>query len=250
MALGLGITTVIVLLRPPAETVYQGRTVTQWLDRMRYCSPTGFQPGEPQTDPALVAIKRIGSPAASVCFKHLSTAREFPLEHRLWMQARTFANYGTRPPDPTVSRWTCAAAALIYLGPGQEGGVSKVIQGVLKAPITRPAAANAFFLIGTNEPSVLPALLAGLEDSRVPVREFCAEAIGSLIPWAGPALLTLTNLVNDPDLVVRNYAIGTLGGVGKGNPALAELIRDAMARTTNGDVIASGVRALNQLASP
>jgi hypothetical protein len=238
---------VFILKRHRSEPVYQGRTVTEWLDRVRYCSPAGFQPGEPQTDPALVALKRLGAPAAPVCWKHLSMARELPWVHQVWMQWRTWVHGGQRLPDPKVSRWTCAAAALIYLGPAAGGGVTKVIDAVLLAPIARPAAANAFFLIGTNEASVLPALLAGLKDPRMPVREFCAEAIGGLAPWAGPNLMILTNLIDDPDMVVRNYAIGTLGRIGAGNPEISVLLQDRLSIATDRNEISTLNQALNNL---
>lgn len=60
----------------------------------------------------------------------------------------------------------------------------------------------------------------------------------------------LTNLVRDPDRIVRNYAIGTLGAIGKGNAEVSNLLQDAMIRSTDRDTGAVIGRALNDLGVP
>ena len=171
----------------PSEPVYQGKTVTQWLDSMR-CATNSFQPGEPQSDPALMALKQMGSGAVPVCLQHLATGRD-PSKSRLaalivratigglFSRQRTVQVWPLAFPDINVKRWTCATAALLCLGPDQQAGVPRVIEAVLTAPWARPAAANAFFIVATNEPSTLPNVIHGLQDPRLVVRQFCAESI-------------------------------------------------------------------------
>jgi len=243
--------------RRPPEPTYQGKTVTEWLDAMAYATG-GFQPGEPRDDPAFTAIRHIGAAAVPVCIRHLQTGREPSKFQRRWMMARASLRglfSGSRNvqvwppawPDREVKRWTCASAALIWLGPEQQAGVPRLIDAVSVSPFARAAAANAFFLVGTNQPSALPALISGLGDSRLMVRQFCAEAISRMSPWAATALPALTNLVHDPDRTVRTYAIGTLGAAGKGNAGVSGLLRDAMSRSTDADTRAVIGRALNDL---
>jgi hypothetical protein len=243
---GVGILAVI-LFRSSSETTYQGKTVSKWLGMQRYCSVDGFQPGEPETDPALVAIRQLGAPAAPVCFRYLINAREPPRFIKVLQDLMRPIRGNGPPADPNVSRWTCAAAALLYLGPKNGGGVDKVIDAILVAPIARPAAANAFFLIGTNEATILPALVAGLGDRRPLAREFCAEALARMSHWAEAALPALTNLVNDSNIVVRNYSIATLGTVGKDNPEVMQFLQHVMATTTNSGVRANTGRILQHL---
>ncbi|MDB6037867.1 MAG: hypothetical protein JWM99_1708 [Verrucomicrobiales bacterium] len=239
-----------ILFRSPSEPAYQGKTVSEWLGKQRYCSVDGFQPGEPETDPALVAIRQLGAPAAPVCVQYLLNAHEPPHFITLLQEVIRPLRGNGPPADPNVSRWTCAAAALLYLGPKNGGGVEKVINAILVAPVARPAAANAFFLIGTNEPTILPALIAGLGDRRPLARQFCAEAIARMSLWAAAALPTLTNLVNDSNIVVRNYSIAALGTVGKDNPEVMQLLQNVMATTTNSDVLANTGRILQHLQQP
>ena len=66
-------------------------------------------------------------------------------------------------------------------------------------------------------------------------------------PWAGAALLALTNLVHDPDRAVRNYAIGALGVIGRGNEEVAQLLRSAMSGSTDRDTGAVIGGPLNDL---
>jgi hypothetical protein len=236
-----------ILYSTHSEPTYQGKTVTQWLGMQRYCSVDGFQPGEPETDPALVAIRQIGAPAAPVCVQYLVNAREPPRFIKALQDAIRPIRGNGPPADPNVSRWTCAAAALLYLGPKNGGGVDKVIDAILVAPAARPAAANAFFLIGTNEATILPALVAGLGDRRPRAREFCAEAIARMSHWAEAALPALMNLANDSNIVVRNYSIATLGTVGKDNPEVMQFLQHVMTTTTNSDVLANTSRILQHL---
>ncbi|PYK59724.1 MAG: hypothetical protein DME21_12605 [Verrucomicrobia bacterium] len=180
---------------------------------------------------------------------------------------RTVQVWPPRFPDNKVKRWTCATAALICLGPDRGAGVPKIIETMLAAPLARPAAANAFFLTGTNEPSTLPALLAGLKDSRLPVRQFCAEAVFRMAPWVPPTVVsTLTNAVSDPDPMVRAYVIGTLGSALTNSPdantrlasvralddlgATASAVIDALARAkSDGDrfVAAQAITTFDRL---
>ncbi len=257
MALGLLALFLALRNRVPPEPTYQGKKVSEWLDAMAYATG-GFQPGKPRDDPAFAAIGRIGAAAVPVCIRHLQTGREPSPWRRRWTMTRAILDglfSGSRNvqvwppafPDREVKRWTCASAALIWLGPDQQAGVPKLIDIVSVSPFARPAAANAFFIVGTNQASALPALIDGLGDSRLVVRQFCAEAICRMSPWAGAALPALTNLVHDPDRTVRNYAIGTLGAIGKGDEEVARLLRDAMTSSTDQDTSAVIGRALNDL---
>jgi len=240
------------------EPKYQGTTVTQWLDAMAYANGP-FVPGEPNTDPALQAVKAIGRAAVPVCVSHLETGREPSPLRRRWLMARaavegrfksqrTVQVWPPRFPDNTVKRWTCATAALICLGPDRGAGVPKIIETVLAAPLARPAAVNAFFLTGTSEPSTLPALLAGLKDSRLPARQFCAEAVSRMAPWVPPTVIsTLTNAVSDPDPMVRAYVIGTLGSAGKGDFDVAQLLVNVLTNSPDANTRLAAVRALDDL---
>ena len=150
-------------------------------------------------------------------------------------------------PNADVKRWTCATAALLCLGPDQQAGVPTVIEALLMAPWARPAAANAFFIVATNEPATLPALIQGLHDPRLAARQFCAESICRMSLWAGPALPSLTNLVRDADRAIRNYAIGTLGVIGKGNADVVRILEAAIIDCKDPDTASVLTRALNDL---
>jgi len=65
--------------------------------------------------------------------------------------------------------------------------------------------------------------------------------------WAGPALPALTNLVRYADRTVRNYAIATLGVIGKGNAEALHILRGAATDWKDRDTASVLTRALNDL---
>jgi hypothetical protein len=175
---------------------------------MGYASD-GFIPGEPEKDSNLVTLRSFGSDAVTLASESLANARDQSRIQKFLNAMRV--DFGHDPePRREVGRWTCAAALILFSGPEKGGGVTNLIEAVVRSPMVRPAVANAFFVVGTNHPSIVPALKEGLADNRLTVRQFCIEAIARMSPWAHPLIPEIRKLVNDPDPIMRMYATGIL----------------------------------------
>jgi HEAT repeat protein len=108
----------------------------------------------------------------------------------------------------------------------------------LKSPsaFTRQDAAAALAELGPGASEAVPALIPLLKDASPPVRRQAAEAINSVGPGAKGAIEAFLEFLKSPDeeIPAREAAIGALGRVGQGTPAviaaLTKTLQDKEAR--------------------
>lgn len=189
-----------------SEPAYQGKTVTEWLDVI---ASDGTLAGAGQIDdhPALMAITAIGPGAVPTLKRHLQSEVSLgvmlinqPLGKRGIQRVR----------DELTARRKAAALALLVLASERGAGLPTILEAVALSPCLHTETPTVFHVIGTNGPSILRGLSAGLGDSNSFVRGFCARGLHALGPQSRPALRALTNAVSDSDSVVVLFSISTL----------------------------------------
>lgn len=215
------------LLRPrPQEPVYQGKTLSQWLQRVDVWYSTSPVAAEP-------ALLIMGTNAVPFLIADLR-AREFPLEKKLYP---FLARHSLLPSDFRLASYRRyrALKALPFLGPLAKPAIP-ALADCLDRPENALDAVNALSHDDPGgkpslAPEATPAFLKALTNSTPQIRSIAANYLGLSQCYPEIVVPALIRALKDPDPEVRRMAASSFGGIYKKEsatvvPALIETLDD------------------------
>ena len=217
------------------EPVFEGRTLSNWLDHhvaSSAASPPYGSPGWKEADDAIRHIGTNGIPTLLQMLrakdrppwvrKLIETARRFGLrrlQYRYAVDLHEEAEYAFEMLGSTAasavpeliriyeqnlspSSQSCTALALGHIGRGAEAALPVLIHDFAHTNAdVRFHAVSAVMSIGGNPEVVIPALTRALEDSQVNVRWNALVGL-SMFGWRGrSAVPEILKMLNDPGMV-------------------------------------------------
>jgi len=219
----------------PREPVFEGRTLTRWLDHHVASSAASPPYGSPGWKKADEAIRRIGTNAIPTLLemirakdrppfvlKLMDTARRFGfpvMKYRHAMARHEEAEYafemlGTNAVSAvpeliriyeqniSPSSQRCAALALGHIGPAAQAALSALIQRFTHTnDDLRFYAVSAVMSIGGEPSVVVPALTSALKDPNVNVRWNALSGLSRFGGRARPAVPKILKMLDDPGMV-------------------------------------------------
>jgi len=215
VGLGIVIGAIVVLSRPEREPEYGGKKLSEWVREFR--TPT-------RSWEADVAIRHLGTNALPYLIKWMSYELA-PWKVKVY---NGLPNFLRRPFNSWIQKDLLATAAarafenaVDNLGPDARP-VAPVLIKLMNDPKRKQSAGRAAMAIGHLGDEFLPALTAALTN-RSSIRSYVVSGIGSMGTNAWPAAPALTNLLDDPDPVLRQLAAGWLRRIDPGNVRTNEL---------------------------
>ena len=261
------------VLSGPQEPVYQGHTVSYWLEH--YCQDLGSNIDGPVPEPrAVEAIRHIGTKAIPTLLR-MVRAHDAPLKLQLMTALAqkqhlihiSFTSWCLPGGAVVLSRAEKRHRFEIRFTPAWEANfqasqafkelgsaASNVVPGLIEicdaniSPPSRAAAAEALGCIGPAAKLAVPALLRTLADTNYAPRSASVRALGSI--HAEPQLVVpaLMKALSDPGLSVIEpaWALGDYGpDATVAAPLLTNLLHD-----TNADVRWAATYALKRINAP
>lgn len=211
----------------PREPVFEGRTLTSWLDHHVASSdarPPYDSPGWKKADEALRAIGTNGIPTLlkmirakdppQIILKTLATARRYGLTRMTY-----------RYSEP---RQREAEYAFRVLGTNAAGAVPGLIR-IYRAnisPLSQMYAALSLGNIGRAAQAALPALIDNFTHTNKDVRFYAVSAVMSIGGQPDVVIPALTSTLKDPNVNVRwNALVGLSKFGGRARPAVPEILK-------------------------
>ncbi len=212
----------------PRQPVYQGRTLSSWLDDLDY------EVDAPKVWKASDAIKKIGSPALPQIIKLLKA--EDSMYSRLGVELLTLARVKQSRFVPAWRHHWKATLAFRALGPRASPAVPELV-AMLPDTEQKMETLEALGLIGPAAEEAVPAIIQCLKDGSGSVRCAAAEALGRIAGHPELAVPALIKALEHPQPNTRWHAADALGAFGESAkssvPALENILNDpsAEART-------------------
>jgi RNA polymerase sigma factor (sigma-70 family) len=221
--IGVGVA-VVSTLSEPADPVYQGKPISQWVNELRV-SPPPQRRLEP-TNGSWAAILSVGSPSLPYLVKNM----------------RLPENQGER-------------RELAELRAKQANAPDALGEANVDALERRRAAFWALGAIGPFAKPALPDLLKGLTDPDSGVRWLAAEALANISDSSTEVVRALARTLQDSESFVRLQAISTLTQLGTNSvhalPEVIELLDDLdsgpMAASCLGEMGSAAAPAIDRL---
>jgi len=221
--LGLAVVCYLVL-RAPREPVYQGKTLSVWLETYNPASGPGR--GSPAWKAADEALRHIGTNAIPCLLRKLR-ARDSGLKLRLvaWAQRQHFIKIHF---VPAAARNIEASRAFIVLGSTAKAALPDLIKAYQETQSVEAWSAieDALAWIGPEARPALPLLLRAATNANSRVRANALWALGEIHAQPEACVPALLRGLNDGDAWVQTSAAHALGMFGPAAsaaiPALAQ----------------------------
>ena len=219
----------LVLWQPsgPREPVFEGRTLTSWLDHhvaSSDASPPYNSPGWKKADEALLAIGTNGIPTL---LKMIRAKDPPPIVLQMLAMARRYGLKRLNYRD-AESRQREAEYAFRGLGTNAAIAVPELIR-IYRAnisPSSQMYAALALGNIGQAAQAALPALIENFTHTNKEVRFYAVSAVMSIGGQPDVVIPALTSVLKDPNVNVRWNALNGLDRFGgRARPAVPEILK-------------------------
>ena len=230
-AIGLLLTAVLAWIvwqtSGPREPVFEGRTLSSWLERhvpTSAADPPYNSPGWRKADEAL---RRIGTNAIPTLLEMISARDRPPFVRKLmeFARRRGWTHWSYRY---AMSRHEEAEYAFQVLGANAVSAVPELIR-IYEAnlsPSSQRCAALALGHIGHDAQAAIPVLIRDFTHSNANVRFYAVSAVMHIGGKPEVVLPALVGALKDPDINVRwNALVGLSNFGGRARPAVPEILR-------------------------
>jgi HEAT repeat protein len=211
----------------PREPVFEGRTLTSWLDHHVASSAASPPYDSPGWKKAEQALRSIGTNAIPTLLEMIRAKDPPPVVLKLLQVAGRYRwtriNYRY-----ALSRNEEAEYAFQVLGRNAVSAVPELIRIYERdvSPSSQRCAALALGHIGRGAQAALPALIRDFTHTNGDVRFYAVSAVMSIGGEPGVVLPALTSALKDPNVNVRWNALVGLSELGSGGrPAVPEILK-------------------------
>ena len=228
MVLGVIIGVVLWALLPEKEPVYQGKSLSAWLDG--YITSGSIIDVRPDAD-VDEAVRQIGTNAIPALLRKVR-ARDSEVKRLAW-RLPEWSLPERLPRFLWAAYFTTQSAATAFgaLGAAASNAVPTLVQTYREnlSPESQRACVKALGGIGPAASGAVSVVLSAATNSDYRVRAAAVEALGNL--QAADSVVSMwTNSLHDSDAIVRRYASRSLAHLGPGAkaaaPALLQLLTD------------------------
>lgn len=211
----------------PPEPVFEGRTLTSWLDHHVPTSAASPPYGSPGWKKADEAIRHIGTNAIPTLLEMIR-ARDRPAWVVKFMDTVRGFGFPVRKYRHAMARHEEAEYAFEMLGTNAIAAVPELIRIYEQniSPSSQRCAALSLGHIGREAQAALPALFGNFTHTNSDVRFHAVSAVMNIGGEPGVVVPALTRALKDPSVNVRWNALSGLSRFGgHARPAVPEILK-------------------------